>query len=80
MSTKSLFTSIYSSEAATKMVETGEDEARILRQQIRKQRLKRDVRRDLKARQVLAGLMKGAVIRKNWDMYSSILSRCNTEE
>lgn len=80
MSTKSLFTSIHSSETATKMVETGEDEAIILRQQIRKQRLKRDVRRDLNAYQVLSALMKGAVIRKNWEMYSSILSCCNTEE
>ena len=61
-------------------VRSGEDEAIQVRQQMRKRRVECDVNRELKAIHVLNALFTGAVVRKRWDMYSTILSRCDTEE
>jgi len=77
---KSLVSAFNSNEALVKRVETGENEALIMRHQNRKQRLKRDIKRELNSIHVIQGLAKGAIIRKHWDMYSTILSSCNIEE
>ncbi len=81
MSTKSLVTKFRRScDGLLERVIEGTDEAKIVRQQTRKQRNSRDVNRELKAIHVLNALFTGAVVRKRWDMYSRILSRCDTEE
>lgn len=81
MSTKSRVTKFQRScDGLLERVIEGTDEALIVRQQTRKQRNMRDVNRELKAIHVLNALFTGAVVRKRWDLYSRILSRCDTEE
>ncbi len=81
MSTKSHVTKFQRScDGLLERVIKGTDEALIVRQQTRKQRNSRDVNREMKSIHLIDALFKGAVVRKHWDMYKTILSQCNTEE
>ena len=81
MSSKSHVTKFQRScDGLLERVIKGTDEARIVRQQTRKQRNSRDVNRELKSIHLIDALFKGAIVRKHWYIYKTILSQCNTEE
>tara|TARA_Y100000741_G_scaffold79109_1_gene57799 strand:- start:3571 stop:3864 length:294 start_codon:yes stop_codon:yes gene_type:complete len=81
MSTKSLVTKFQRScDGLLERVIKGTDEAVIVRHKTRKQRNSRDVNRELKSIHMIGALFKGAIVRKEWGMYSTILSNCNTDE
>lgn len=48
--------------------------------QHRTKRIARNIRKELHSMDVIRAVVKGAIIRKFWPLYSSILENVNTEE
>tara|TARA_E500000331_G_C17000113_1_gene601638 strand:+ start:201 stop:464 length:264 start_codon:yes stop_codon:yes gene_type:complete len=69
----------------TERVKSGADEAvfvgdeREKRELTRRERIKRDVGKELRALRTLSGAMKGAVTRRNWPLWSAILEQVKVE-
>jgi len=81
MSSKSIVSQFRrSNDGLLERIISGEDEATVVKRKMRKERNKRDIRRELNSLSILNGLFKGAIVRKNWVQYSSVLLSCNTAE
>ena len=67
----------------TERVKSGADEAVLVRDEseklTRRERIKRDVGKELRALRTLGGAMKGAVTRRNWRLWSVILEQVKVE-
>ena len=66
----------------TERVKSGADEALVARggrSRLRRDRIRRDVGKELMALRTLSGAIKGAVTRRNWAVWSAILEQVKVE-
>ena len=66
-------------ERMMERVKSGADEARVVRCEVRKKRLKRNIGKELRALSILDGAIKGAATRRNWNWWTSILEAVKEE-